>query len=152
MNENSIKSSNSHSIFTHFISFLPHSHQYSLFIIYHAIVIPFFPNSSRILIPLFSIPNPFLIQFYPTLLNSSLSHSFSLRSYPILSHFIIIFFPNSFLSHSFILRMCTGNALLGEYFPVQMRLEFSRCKRIHSKKQKNNWVGHMLYFESAILI
>ena len=66
----------------------------------------FFPNSHSIIFHSQSISYPV---FIPLFLNSLLFHSFSLHSYPILSHFIPIpFFLTSFLSHSFSLHVHAG--------------------------------------------
>ena len=76
------------SILTHLITSLPHSHQFSHFIIYHTSVIPFF----RIL-------TKFSLHYFPSQIHFSSS--------------FIQFFPTSFLPHSFIFRMCARNTLLG---------------------------------------
>merc|ERR1712243_188135 len=70
--------------------------------------------------------HPILPQFFPNyhsiiLHSQSISHPvfiplFSIHSYPILSR--------------------SECALHGGYFPIHMRAEFSRCKRIYPKKRK----------------
>ena len=81
---------NSQSILSHFISFLPHSHQYYHFIIYliynyYPILPQFFPNSHS---NIFHSQSISYLVFIPLFLNSFLFHYFSLHSYSILSHFM----------------------------------------------------------------